>query len=230
MHAQKLLRVTATIAALALVAVVHTSSTAVAAQGEAVLAGLANGAQATTWIVRSIAICDPAESTGLAVCSPRGVHGLGTDFGVIGTTTTVTGVYGKNTGTSGIGVFGETSGTGSAVYGLTKANGVGVFADAPSSTGTALRGRSENGTALVVEGKAKFSRSGRVTISAGQTSKINGLFPIDPATIVVATVQGNVAGIWVRGVSLDAVADKFTIRLNKAAPAGGVVVGFFIVN
>ena len=56
------------------------------------------------------------------------------------------------------------------------------------------------------------------------------MFSIDPATIVAATIQGNVAGVWVRGVSLDAVGDKFTIRLNKAAPSGGVVVGFFIVN
>lgn len=50
------------------------------------------------------------------------------------------------------------------------------------------------------------------------------------ATIAVATVQGNPAGVWVKNVSVNDAADTFTSRLNKAAPAGGVVVGFFIVN
>ena len=47
---------------------------------------------------------------------------------------------------------------------------------------------------------------------------------------LVAIVQGNPAGVWVRSVSVSGANDTFTIRLNKAAPSGGVTVGFFIVN
>ena len=45
----------------------------------------------------------------------------------------------------------------------------------------------------------------------------------------VATIQGDVAGTWVRGVTLDVAGDTFTIRLNKAAPKA-LKVGWFIVN
>jgi hypothetical protein len=37
---------------------------------------------------------------------------------------------------------------------------------------------------------------------------------------VVATVQGNVAGTWVRGVTVNVPGQSFAIRLNKAAPKG----------
>ena len=49
-----------------------------------------------------------------------------------------------------------------------------------------------------------------------------------PATIVIATIQGNVPGTWVLGAYVNSTS-KFTIRLNRAAPAQ-LVVGWFIVN
>ena len=103
------------------------------------------------------------------VGGPTGVFGNGTSTGVEGVSHTGTGVLGRNTGPTGIGVNGLTGGTGSAVYGLATANGAGVFGK--SQTGSALRGDSPSGTALEVNGKAKFSRSGIVTIASGTASK-----------------------------------------------------------
>jgi hypothetical protein len=69
-----------------------------------------------------------------------------------------------------------------------------------------------------------------VTFSAGQGSRtLTASLPFLATTMVLATIQGNVAGTWVRGVSLNLTEQKFTIRLNKAAPKS-LKVGWFIVN
>jgi hypothetical protein len=46
---------------------------------------------------------------------------------------------------------------------------------------------------------------------------------------VVATIQGDVAGTWVRACSVNQGANSFTIRLNKAAPKS-LNVGWFVIN
>ena len=109
------------------------------------------------------------------------------------------------------------AGEGIGVRARTK-NGIGVYTEA---TG---------GYALQVQGRAVFNRSGKALVNAGQSSKTVSTFAIEPQSVVVATVQGNPAGVWVRSVSLNATNNTFTIRLNKSAPSGGVSVGFFIVN
>jgi hypothetical protein len=109
------------------------------------------------------------------------------------------------------------NGEGIAVRARTK-NGIGVYAEATGGYG------------LQVEGRAVFSRSGRATVAASNSSRTVSGYPISPPTLVVATIQGNHPGYYVRGVSLSDAQDTFTIRLNKAAPTGGIQVGFFIVN
>ena len=85
------------------------------------------------------------------------------------------------------------------------------------------------GYAIQAVGRAVFSRSGKVTFAEGQSSRTIAGHVITAASLVLATIQGNVADTWVRGVTLDNPADTFTIRLNKPAPKT-LTVGWFIVN
>lgn len=144
------------------------------------------------------------------------------------------GIVGSVTGSSGRGVVGETSGHWSqiAVDGdATFGNGEGIGIRGSTNNGTALYGQAlgPGGYGLYVIGPAVFNRSGRTILNAGQSSKSISGHSIAAATIVVATIQGDVSGTWVRSVSLDTKRSKFTIRLNKRAPKR-LVVGWFIVN
>jgi hypothetical protein len=113
----------------------------------------------------------------------------------------------------------KNEGEGIGVRGLTK-NGIALYGEAQEAGGYGLQ----------VVGRAVFNRSGKTTIAGGQSTKTISSHAVTPATLVIATVQGNPSGVWVKSVSLNDANDTFTIRLNKAAPPGGVVVGFFIVN
>ena len=144
-------------------------------------------------------------------------------------------VRGFNRTSGGHGVRGETSGdsTQIAVLGTTTiANGEGIGVRGVTRNGIALQGEAlePGGYGLEVKGRAVFNRSGKTTIAAGDSTKTISTNPITAASIVVATVQGNPAGVWVRSVAVSDPNNNFTIRLNKAAPAGGVVVGYFVVN
>ena len=81
-----------------------------------------------------------------------------------------------------------------------------------------------HGRRLPVAGDAR-------TIATGSsTATIGGWVPaLTPTSLVLATIQGNVAGVWVRGVSIDTAGNAFTIRLNKVAPSH-VTVGYFIIR
>jgi hypothetical protein len=196
--------------------------TAVAASGDALILGETNSASGNTLLSRfgpntsDITLCSADRGITSNSYAADGIGIKGETFGIGGT-----GIRAETQGhNSQIGLDADATfmvGEGIAVRGRTK-NGIGVYAEA---TG---------GYALQVQGRAVFSRSGRSTVSAGQSSKTVNSFGIEPSAIVVATVQGNPAGVWVRNVSINAANDTFTIRLNKAAPSGGVTVGFFIVN
>jgi hypothetical protein len=157
---------------------------------------------------------------------PTGVYGSGTNTGVEGSTGNGgTGVYGHNSGSTGIGVWGQTGGTGSAVFGEATVNGAGVFGK--SQTGSALRGDSPSGTALEVNGKAKFSRSGVVTVAAGTASKAVSLAGVTASSMVVATAQQN-GSVFVKAAV--PAAGSFTIFLNGNAPGSGLKVAYFVLN
>ncbi len=174
-----------------------------------------------------------------------GVHGDGSDTGVSGTSQitgvegrsvttgtgvhgqsgTGTGVFGENTDETGIGVRGLTHGLGSAVFGEATGNGVGVFGK--SDTSIALQASSTAGTALQVNGKAKFSSSKTVTISGGTTSKTVTVSAVTTNSMVLATAQQN-AGVYVKAAV--PAAGSFTIYLTGNAPAGGLKVAYFVLN
>jgi hypothetical protein len=125
-----------------------------------------------------------------------------------------TGVYGSG-GISGTGVEGGT-GSGSGVYGHAQ-GGIGVRASASTTSGTALQ----------VVGKAKFSRSGIVTIAAGTASMTVNLAGVTTSSMVVATAQQNV-NVFVKAAV--PAGGSFKIFLNGNAPAGGLKVAYFVLN
>jgi hypothetical protein len=151
------------------------------------------------------------------------VFGRGNSVGVEGRTGT--GVIGANKGSTGIGVYGQTGGTGSAVFGNATTNGAGVFGK--SQSGTALRGDSTNGTALQVNAKAKFSRSGITTVAAGTASKTVSHAGVTTASMVVATAQQNV-NVFVKAAVPSG--GSFKLWLTSNAPVGGLKVAYFVLN
>ncbi|MBA2716071.1 MAG: hypothetical protein H0U51_03285 [Propionibacteriales bacterium] len=158
--------------------------------------------------------------TGVNGSGTIGVSGSGGRRGVEGNCVeaTGTGVYGWNDG-GGFGVAGESDQPG----------GIGVQGTALGVGGVALRGVSTNrGTALKVEGKARFSRSGKKTIPAGSLSATVTLAGVNAASLILATLQQHAAGFTVE--SAVAAADSFTIWLNQPAPTGGLSVGWFVIN
>jgi hypothetical protein len=128
--------------------------------------------------------------------------------------TSGTGVYAHSV--TGYGVEGTTT-SGAGVHGTaTDPTGIGVLADGP--------------TGLKVNGPAVFSRSGDVTIPLGASSARVRPIKLTASSLVLATIQGNVAGVYVRGVTIvTGASGSFTVHLNKAAPSA-VHVGWFAVN
>ena len=195
-----------------------------AADGGNVILGQVNEATKST-AIRSPSEANPITSAYLAM-STFGVQGSSTAFNGVG-------LYGSGIGTNGRGVVGQTNGHNSqvGVDGDARLNaGEGIAVRARTMNGIGVYAEATGGYGLQVVGRAVFNRSGKTTLSGGTSAKTISGHAMTGATIVVATVQGNPAGVWVRSVSVSDAADTFTIRLNKAAPAGGVVVGFFIVN
>src|SRR5215813_11193999 len=85
-------------------------------------------------------------------------------------------------------------------------------------------------TALQVQGPAAFSRSGILSVAAGKSSGTKTGIALTASSFVLATIQGNVAGVFVQGVTLvTGSPGSFTIHLNKAVPAK-TKVAWFAVN
>ena len=166
-------------------------------------------------------------------------------------------VRGQNDGTSGngIGVNGSQAGAGWGVYG-TSVSGIGVNASGGSGVGVAGSGATgvyavgttgvhgianssagmgvlaENtagGQALKVNGVAAFARSGVATVSTGH-SAVSMSLPLSSASFVLATIQANVTGLNVQGVTIvTGSPGSFTIHLNKTV-AAKTKVAWFVVN
>ena len=163
-----------------------------------------------------------------------------------------TGVYGfSDTDANSVGVWGDsTSGIGVigsgdwGVYALGSA--VGVIADvdvtatavyafvgptaapaAPVGVAVQATAASTSQVALSVSGRAKFSRSGRVSVAAGAATKAVTMTGVTTSSYVIATLQTSRAGVYVAAVV--PAAGKFTIYLNKAVTAT-TVVGYLVIN
>ncbi len=124
-----------------------------------------------------------------------------------------TGVDANGLGEGATGVFGE--------------GAIGVWGDGATGVRASTPG---TGTALQVFGKATFTRSGKLTITAGKASTRKYDVALTPESIILATVQNNIAGVWVTR-AVQATATSFLVYLNKAVPSGQTVtVGWFVVN
>jgi hypothetical protein len=147
--------------------------------------------------------------------------------GILNTATNGDTAFAAIASTSGTGVFAH-SVTGDGVQG-TSVSGAGVHGSAsdPSGVGVLADGAR---TGLKVNGAAVFSRSGSLTIPQGSSSGKVKPLNLTSSSLVLATIQGNVAGVNVRGVTIvPGTSGSFTVHLNNAAPSA-VIVGWFVVN
>jgi hypothetical protein len=97
--------------------------------------------------------------------------------------------------------------------------------------GTALK---VAGTALLTgsttfSGATTFGRSGVLTVAAGKATVTRSGVALTAASLVLATLQQNVAGVYVRAAVPSVSGSSFTVYLNKAVPAG-TKVAWFVVN
>jgi hypothetical protein len=158
-----------------------------------------------------------------------GVVGFGPGDGVFGQGER-NGVVGRTLSGSGSGVYGYNEGAGFGVAGRSNdAGGTGVFGEALGAGGVALRGLSSgSGTALSVEGKAHFSRSGRALVAEGTRRATVVLADVSQSSIVLATMQMHVNGFVLESaVPTDGSID---IWLNKVAPVGGIPVAWQVLD
>jgi hypothetical protein len=128
------------------------------------------------------------------------------------------GVY----GTGNVGVMGDVAATGTGVYGFAgdtaaplPSAGVGVYARAGTTSQVALH----------VVGKAKFTRSGRVTFNA--SAKTVTLSGVVPTSFVLANLQTHVSGLYIRAVV--PTTGSFRIYLSKS-PGRNVTVGWLVLE
>jgi hypothetical protein len=165
--------------------------------------------------------------------SPTGVWG----FGGVAAAGSSTGVYGEGDtgvwGFGGWGVFGASDATGTGVYGFSGASvpaapaHVGVFGYTDTGYGIYARSGTATGTALYVDGKARFRRSGRSAVTSGHRSVAVTVSGVTTSSWVVATPQTNRSGVFVQAVVPST--NKITIYLNKTV-TGTTYVGWLVVN
>jgi hypothetical protein len=157
-----------------------------------------------------------------------GVFGRGAGSGE------TTGVSGLADSAQGTGVSGE--GAGYGVQGTTpNPNGVGILAD-NTGGGTALKvaGKStftgaatlQNG--VTISGKSTFSRSGLID-AGGSSQLVKTGVGLTSSSYVLATLQTNSPGAYVRAAVPNPATSTITIYLNTSAPAGAKVA-WFVVN
>jgi hypothetical protein len=85
------------------------------------------------------------------------------------------------------------------------------------------------GVAFKATGPARFSRSGVFTVSAGKSTVTKTGVALTWASLVLATLQQDRSGVWVRSAVPNITASSFTIHLSKVV-SSGTKVAWFIVN
>jgi hypothetical protein len=165
----------------------------------------------------------PAGSAGVYGFSSTDGPGVFGDGGVLGAgPIAVMGV--GAIGTVGLGDgLGPPGQFGAGVYGYSGSssaplppNNVGIYA---RGDGTAI--------ALQVQGKAKFSRSGRTYVSAGHASRAVTYAGVTTSSLVIATLATYRSGVYIAAVV--PASGKFTVYLNKAVTASTYFV-YLILN
>jgi hypothetical protein len=141
-----------------------------------------------------------------------GVLGLGGDVGV--EAGAIIGVFAVGeTGVVGIGDgLGPPGQFGTGVYGYTG----GLPPAPPVNVGVYARGDGA-ATALRVQGKAVFSRSGRTSVAAGKASRVVTMAGVTSSSLVLVTLRTFRTGVYVAAAV--PATGKFTVYLNKAVTA-----------
>ena len=85
------------------------------------------------------------------------------------------------------------------------------------------------GSALEVSGRARFSRSGKVTLPAGKTQVTVSVANLDGASLVLATVQERRDDFHVLGAATDPAHATITIYVNRKA-SKATTIAWFVVN
>jgi hypothetical protein len=156
-----------------------------------------------------------------------------TDVGVRAGSSERTGVYGSSGGAPAIapaktGIFGYAD-QDAAARGILGQSTLGSGVHGFASSGTGVHAQTLSGTALRVTGRATFSRSGRLTLAAGQSSVAKTGILLTSASLVLAVLQTNRTGIFVRAVVPSPSTRSFTVYLNAAVPAS-TNVAWFVLN
>jgi hypothetical protein len=233
-------------AAGALVASAALPLTAAAADPDDVVMGVDNPTTATTSI--SNGTPDLTAFAGAALATGYGVQGTSTGgAGLLGwsvaepdpawftpTATGYTGVFGSspsNLDGTGTGVWGDSDDVGVYGSGSTGVYGFGsvgvVGQSAGPSAGVLAIASSATSLALEVQGKVKFSRSGRATIARRRSRVVVSLAGVSSGSRIFAVLHTYRAGRWVQSVVPGA--GKFTIYLNGTVP-GATYVAWFVLN
>ena len=131
--------------------------------------------------------------------------------------------------TDNVGAHRAVSGHVNALAG-TAAIGVRGSADAAGQFGVLAENNTVGGTALRVNGKASFSRSGTATIAKGAASRtVTGLTGIEAGAAVLATLQGSAgSGVYLKYAKRVS-SSSIRIYLNKAATAA-VTFAWFVIG
>ena len=223
--------------------------TAAAADGDPVLVGADHtGGTETSLVITSTDPLDPqaafrAHNTD---ADAAGVIGASGDETLASEDTPFTGVYGWSvadpTDALGSGVWGDSPDTGvvgTGSVGVLGVGGVGVWGDGSGAPGIVgdtdsagvaavlARGATATGYGLQVVGKTKFSRSGRTTIGSGRSSITISLAGTNSASKVLAVLNSNRAGRYVRAVV--PTTNSFTVYLN-AAMTSATYVAWFVID
>jgi len=127
------------------------------------------------------------------------------------------GVVGSALG-NGSGVVGIGAGSGAGVEGIGSAGGVGVLAES-NPGGTALKATRPGR----LQQERRAYGGGRI-VQGHQTG-----VALTPASLVLATLQQDVPGVWVRSAVPNVTAKSFTVHLSKAVSAK-TKVAWFVLN
>lgn len=205
--------------------------------------GAVSGGRSTGVIGSTGSALDPLVST-----NETGVYGVADDSvaaaGVWGDSVQGTGVVGTGdwgvAGIGAVGVIGWVDSASTGVYGFAGdlpidagppfpvgGSAITGIAGAGAFFGVYAKASTSSQTALYVNGKARFSRSGRVTIASTSTSRKVFMTGVTPGSWVLAMLQTSVGGCSVRAVV--PTTGAFTIYLSKA-PGKRVAIGYLVVN
>lgn len=182
-------------------------------------------------------------STAPSCPEQTGVHGhaalSANSVGIFGSSSegmAVAGVANDGYGSVGIGYIGV-YGTGAAGVVGDVSEGTGVmgwsgvaFAPAPAARVGVWAGAEPGRTALQVKGVARFDRSGKTTLTAGQASKrVTVPGGISTTSFGLAVLQAARTGVYVRAVVPSPANGWITIYLNKAVTVS-TVVGWQVIG